>query len=169
MVQQLVRIGRVVKPHGIHGELVVAPEGDTLAGLEAGTQVHLDSESETRRVLALRPHQRRLLVTLEGICDRTAAELVRGAQLMVDAGELAQLGEGEVWVDDLIGYRALLPDGATLGIVHEVLSAGGRDLLEIEMRKSTVLIPMVREWLVEIDTEKRRIVLDLPDGLVDAS
>ena len=169
MVQQLVHVGRVVKPHGIRGELVVSPVGDTLAALEAGTPVHLDIESGSRRVLALRPHQRRLLVALEGICDRAAAELVRGAKVMVDAGELAQLGEGEVWVDDLIGCRALLPDGATLGVVRGVLSAGGRDLLEIEMRQGMALIPMVREWLVEIDTEKRRLVLDLPEGLVDAS
>lgn len=169
MAQQRVRVGSVVKPHGIRGELVVAPVGNTLAGLQEGASVYLDGEAEPRRVRAVRPHQRRLLVTLEGICDRTAAESIRGAQVLVDAGELGQLGEAEVWVDDLLGYRVLLADGASLGVVREVVTGGGRDLLEIETPEGTVLIPMVREWLVEIGTQERRIVLDLPDGLVDLS
>ncbi len=163
----LVRVGRVVKPHGIRGELVIAPLGDTLGSLSPSIPIWV-GRPNPYRIGSVRSHQGRLLVTLDGCDDRDGAERLRGADVQVKRDRLAELPDGEWYVDDLVGYRVEDAVGGGTGRVTAVIE-GTHDMLEVAWDGETVLVPMVREWLVSTDPAARHIVVRLPDGLLEAN
>ena len=161
----LVRIGRVIKPHGIRGELVVAAEGHTLAELAVGAVVVV--AGETYSIAGLRPHQGRLLLLLDGCSDRTAAETLRGARVGVADAGLPALADDEWYADDLVGWTLLERQGIRLGVVTAVLPGPVHDYLQIGTDQPQ-LVPMVREWLVDVDPARRTISMDMPAGLLES-
>ena len=163
----LVRIGVVVRPHGIRGELVVQATGETLSTLSPGSSVYSLDPARVARVLSMRPHQGRWLVCLEGIQDRDEAEQVRGAALAVSVTDLVPAGPGEAYVDDLVGCRLEEASGELVGTILAVREGGPQDLLEVDRAGTVVLIPMAGDWLVNFDLEDRLLVLRIPPGLVD--
>lgn len=160
----LVRIGRVIKPHGIRGELVVAAEGNTLAELPLGATVVV--EGETYSIAGLRPHHGRLLLTLDGCSDRTVAETFRGAAVEVATAGLPGLADDEWYADEFVGWTLLDRAGVELGVVTAVLPGPVHDYLQIGA-DAPQLVPMVREWLVAVDPARRTLSMDTPAGLLE--
>lgn len=158
----LVRLGRVIKPHGIRGELVVEPEGDTLTHLEAGAVLAVNGQPH--RLAGMRPHQGRLLVRLDGCADRTQAEALRGAAVTMSAAHLPAPGDDEWYADTLIGWELVDADGSSVGRVTSVLPGGVHDYLQID---GDALVPMVKDWLVAVDEPARRLTMRLPRGLIE--
>ena len=167
----LIEVGRVVKPHGVRGEVVVHLQTDRPAVRFApGAEVLLDGEPVV--VASGRPHQGRWLVRFEGTDDRTAAEGHRGAALT--APPLAGDDETDTfWVHELVGLRVLDEDGGELGAVvdHiELPAAAGYDMLEVRRPSgATWLLPAVDELVEarEEDGELVLVVVDPPAGLLD--
>ncbi len=169
MVDDLTRVGVVVRPHGIRGELVVTPEGATLESAMKGDSIWLGAETAPRRVVSVRPHKGRWLFALEDVPDRTAAESWRGAEVRVASTCLAGLTDDEIWAHEIVGYRVEAADGTPLGVVRELVPSSPHDLLEIENDGATALVPMVRDWLVRLSREDRCMTLELPAGLLEAT
>jgi 16S rRNA processing protein RimM len=130
-----------------------------------------DGEQEARRfeVLRARPGRRdELCVDLAEVADRTAAEALRGAGLWIDPAQLAALPEGEYWAFQLIGCAVEDVEGRSLGRVREIAGNGAQDLLVVEGPNGEEhLIPAVRQWWREVDLAQRRIVVELPSGLLE--
>ena len=162
-------VGHISRAHGIRGEVVVEPTGDTTQLFESGARLWVGSELASYRVATARWAGNRWLIGFEAVTNRDAAERLRSMQLFVDASTLPELEEGSYYIHDLVGCRLEKADGEVLGTVQSVLLGGGQDLLEIEWDGGTGLLPMVREWLRFVDLESRRIVVDLPDGLLMAT
>lgn len=165
----LVRVGTVARAHGIRGELLVEADGETLASVRPGATVWLGEDRFVTQVIKMRLHKDRWLLALEGLRDRSTAEARRGAAVMVKADQLAELGDAEVWADDLAGYRVLRPDGSLVGVVRAVITSSPYDLLELESDGATALVPMVRAWLVSLSRTDRVMTLRLPAGLVEVT
>lgn len=165
-LHELLPVGEVVRAHGIRGEVVVNSPGASLAGLQPGEAIWLGDPPAPHRVRQIRPHQGRLLLALEALTDRNGAEALRGATVWVHSDQRAELGDGEAWVEDLIGSRILDPQGQALGIVQEVLESPAQDLLRVSTSSGDALVPMVRDWLRRWDAEQRELVMDLPEGLL---
>ncbi len=164
----LVRVGQVVKPHGLRGELVIAAFGGTLASLPSSVQLWIGNRPYA--VVSTRPHQGRFLITVDGCGDRDAAERLRGDHVEVERGYLADLRGSEWYVDDLVGYQLQDATDGGEGRITAVVEGGPHDLLEVAWGDGdTVLIPMVREWFVSADPAARLIVVRLPDGLLEAN
>ncbi|MFA9431296.1 ribosome maturation factor RimM [Egicoccus sp. AB-alg2] len=169
-MSDLVVVGRVVKAHGIRGEVVVEVLSNVPGRFDAGATVFL---AGTRRTIAgSRPHQGRLLVRLDGVPDRTAAELLRGASLEAPAADVSD--EDTYYAHELVGMAVVGEDGAALGVVRslvELPEAAGYDLLEVARTDgSTWLLPAVDDY-VEVedapDGGERLRLVDPPAGLVD--
>lgn len=162
-------VGRVRDAHGIKGELFVAlkaGQADWLESLEV-LGIGQDGQFVERTVVAARPHKNGLIVRLEGMVDRNQAEAVRGQivaipeeYLVADDGEalfLKQI-EGIVVTDERLGV---------LGPVVAFSSNNFQDLLVVETRKGRFEIPFVEELILEFDLEARKLLMDLPEGLVE--
>ncbi|WP_309113983.1 ribosome maturation factor RimM [Saccharothrix sp.] len=166
-------VGRVAKAHGIRGELAVdvrtdSPEqrfavGSALVGkLRDGTR-------RTLTVAAARNHSGRLLVRFEEVLTRDVAELLRGTLLFVSTDDLPPTGDPDEFYDhELEGLRAELLDGTVVGTVGEVVHGPAGELLVIKRESGEALVPFVRQIVPTVDVPGGRVVLDPPEGLLDA-
>jgi 16S rRNA processing protein RimM len=169
VADELVAIGRVIKPHGIRGEVSVHVLSDVGGRFEPGATVQL--AGIPTRIASSRPHQGRLLVRFEGVRDRNAAEPLRGRVIEAPPADLAD--SDTYFVHELIGMAVVTPDGEHLGDVSahvELPTSAGYDLLEVTREDGTTwLLPAVDEY-VEVgelpDGTELLVVVDPPEGLV---
>ncbi|WP_016696793.1 ribosome maturation factor RimM [Actinoalloteichus spitiensis] len=167
-------VGRVVRPHGVRGELVVevrtdSPEERFAVGAALDGRLR-DGSTRTFTVTAARNHSGRLLLTLDGVAGRDAAEELRGTLLTVDREALPPTDDPDEYYDhQLEGLRAELPDGTEIGRVVEVVHGAGSDLLSIQVpeRADRVLVPFVQAIVTEVHLAEGRLVVDPPEGLLD--
>lgn len=157
--------GEVGKPHGLDGEVYVLVISDDPHRFEPGAELHRD-DGRALTVVGSYAHGDRFLVRFEGVDSRAAAMLLRGP-LYVPVTERRSLDPGEFWHDDLVGCSVVTGDGGNVGTVSGVIAGPSQDLLQIETASGERLVPIVKEIVVEVDTDKKRIVLDPPEGLLD--
>ncbi|MEF2143884.1 MAG: ribosome maturation factor RimM [Desulfovibrionaceae bacterium] len=167
----LVLVGRVVKPHGIRGELCVESYADSPSLFPQLESVLLGSGSKkpTRfGVASVRPHQGRMLLTLEGVADRTRAESLRGLDVFVPESTLPELDEDEFYLHDLLGLDVLQEDGTCLGVLEHFIEAGGQLTWAILHESGReILLPGVPEFILDVDIDAGKVVVAPPEGLVD--
>jgi len=149
-------LGRVGRPHGIRGEVVVTLHTDRPERTAPGAVFHVGDR--TLVLASARPHQGRWLVRFEGVTDRDAAEELRGATLVGEP--LDDPGEGRIWVHELVGDEVRDVHGHALGHVLEVEVNPAHDILVLE---DGVLVPMV----FVVDRRPGVLVIDPPEGLLD--
>jgi 16S rRNA processing protein RimM len=167
--------GRVGRAHGLDGSFYVTGPRPRL--LTLGTEVEVASRrSEIVRRAGTDRHP---IVRLDGIDDRSAAEALRGESLTVQAAQAPQLGEGEWWAHELEGC-VVLARGRELGAVTRLIELPSCEALEVRLHHdgdrahgsattpATLLVPMVRDAIGEVDVAARRIevnpdFLDLPE------
>lgn len=150
----LLDVGRVVKAHGLAGEVVVDLWGDARR-LRPGTVLRTDAG--VLEVLAARPHQDRHLVRFAGVTDRSEAERLRGVVLRAEP-----LDEPDVlWVHQLVGAEVVTAEDRSLGTVVAVEANPASDLMVLD---GGGLVPL--RFVTHVDPA-RRVVVDAPEGLVD--
>lgn len=192
----LVTLGKVIGVHGLRGALRVHCFGDDAENLLRATQIFVgpcESGREVKRpeyvagaeryegctsyaVLDAAPGRaREVRLKLEGVNDRNAAELLRGGFVWVAPQALRKLEPGEYYWHELVGCRVEDERGVEIGTVESLLETGAHDLLVIRAGGATQekdakahLIPAVPEFLREVELEKRRIVVHVIPGLLDA-
>ena len=163
-------VGVVRRPHGLAGEVTVEPLGDLADSFEPGASYVWKTGERVRelKVSGKRGHSGRMLITFEGISDVDRARELAGGVLCVPFERLPERPPDFYSTDDVEGWRCEDPAGLLLGAVRllEETPAGPQLTLATPAGKE-VLVPFVRPLVVEIDAASKRIVLDLPDGLMD--
>ena len=152
----LLEVGRVVKPHGIRGEVVVDLVTNRPEERLAERSV-LQSDRGALEVVASRPHQGRWIVAFAGVADRNGAEALRGAVLSAEALD----EDGALWVHELVGAQVVDTGGRQLGAVEAVEANPASDLLVLP---GGHLVPLV--FVVERRVDGT-VVIDPPTGLFD--
>ena len=157
-------VGRIAKAHGISGEVAIDVLSDAPDRFAVGARVFVGDRSLT--VATARAHQGRLLVRFDGVSDRTEAEALRGTELTIPAQEAHTLDdEWSFYPHQLVGFAVTDEKGETLGTMKRVDESPGADLWVVGARGREVLVPAVRDIVVAVDLDERRIVLRPPDGL----
>jgi 16S rRNA processing protein RimM len=158
-----VAVGRITKPHGVRGELVVHNRSDNPDRWAPGA-VMFDEAGRTFTVRTVRPHADRLLVTFDEIADRGAAQAVAGTSLLVPEAWLPALPDGQWWAYQVEGASVVTESGRALGRVVEVLPYPAQDLWRIVGDDGVeTLLPAAADLIVEVDVVGgRAIVRDLP-------
>lgn len=168
-------VGRVRRAHGIRGEVAVepytsAPEvvfapgrrvfGGTAAGDPGPRPVELHVEHAEPLGSGWR-------VRFAEIPDRTTAELWRDRYLLAPRDELPPPDETQLYLHELVGLRVELADGSPVGEVVSWYEVPHGILLEVARGDGTVLLPYRPEFVREVDREGKRLVVELPDGLLE--
>lgn len=156
-------------PHGVKGELRVRSfTADPLALGDYGPLFASDGRRFT--VASIRPQKTVFVVSFEEVSGRDAAERLTGTELFVERSALpTELDEGEFYVADLVGLRAVDLDGNELGKVSAVHDFGAGDILEIAgAGRRTAMVPFSRAAVPEVDIAAGTIRVDpMAAGLVD--
>jgi len=157
----LLELGVVVRPHGVRGAVKLHLYNPASTALERCPTVVLAAADGERRVAVRRLLRagEQVVLELEGVTGRDAAEALRGARVLVDRDALEPLADGEYLCADLVGCEVRHETGAALGTVREVFSAGASDVLVVVADDGERLIPLVDDWVLSVDLEARRIVV----------
>jgi 16S rRNA processing protein RimM len=160
-------VGRVGRPHGIHGELVIGVRTDE-PDLRFAAGAVLDSDAGPLTVASARWHSGQLLVRFAGITERTAAGKLTGSWLSVDSSQLPEApGPDEFRDHELIGLSVRTSAGEAVGVVADVLHHG-QDLLVVQRPYADeCLVPFVKAIVPEVDVAAGVLVIDPPPGLLD--
>ena len=155
--RSLLEVGRIVKAHGIRGEVAVRLTADIPERVVPGSVFQTTRGPLT--VERSKPFQQGYIIAFAGVHDRNEAELLRG---LILKGEPLDLDDDDViWIDDLFNALVVSTDGIERGRVVEVEENPASDLLVLD---SGVLIPLT--FVVEV-APNERIVVDAPEGLFE--
>jgi 16S rRNA processing protein RimM len=164
-------VGRILRPHGIRGELrvgIITHYPERLGQQACFYLASPDAPEAAQRysVEKLRRHGGALLLKLGGCDDRNAADELRGMLVQIPVEAAVPLEEGEYYHFQLIGVRVEMENGEWLGQVVEVLVTGANDVYVVRGPWGEVLLPAVDDVVLELDLELRRMVVHLLPGML---
>jgi 16S rRNA processing protein RimM len=159
------RIGKVVRPIGLHGFIGVAGTDGALGTLR---RLALRREGEAEReydVLEARPQGKLWAARLEGVATREEAEALVGCEVLVERAALGEAGQDRHFWADLEGLPVVTVGGELVGEVTGLMETGAVDVLVVAGARGEVLIPLAP--YVTVDREAGRVVVDPPEGLLE--
>lgn len=160
-----IKVGKIVNAVGLKGEVKVYNYSDSSEIYEITPEMYVGSE--LLQIENVRLQKNMVILKLEGINDRNAAEAAKGRDIFITEDDLPELEEGEYYVRDLIGMT-VEEDDNVLGKVTDVLQNTAQDVFEVERNNGKqLLIPRVDEFVLDIDLDTRKIKVKLPDGLLE--
>ncbi len=168
MKERFLKAGKIVRSHGVRGELCLEPWADSAEFLLQVKDFYFDRVgTRPAGLLSSRPHKGRLLVTLRGVDSVEKAGALRGRVLFLDREDV-RLEKGQYFLQDLIGLRAV--DGRTgqeYGTLAEVLNTPANDVYRIVKGDREYLFPAVSHMIQETDLEGGVIRLLPIPGIFD--
>jgi 16S rRNA processing protein RimM len=165
-------VGRIGRPHGIRGEVTVEVRTDSPDDRFATGSVLTTDPARLGpiTVAAARWHSGRLLLSVEGVHDRTGAEGLRGAVLSAEVDDDEIPEDPEEFFDHQLRGLTVVAVGTAeeIGVVDDVVHLPGQDLLSVKRGGGReVLVPFVAEIVTDIDVDAGRVTVDLPVGLLN--
>lgn len=118
--------------------------------------------------VARRGQGQQLLLKVEGIDDREAAERLRGVAVQIPESEAWKLPRGRFYWHQIVGLQAVTVDGRQLGTVKEVLETGANDVYLVQTERGELLVPAIKDVVKEIAPERGVIVVELLPGMEGA-
>ena len=167
---EMVSIGRIARPHGNRGRVIVDPDSDFVEERFApGKTVFIRQGSEVTAyyIEDVRFHRDRPIIGLDGVTSISMAEMLASAELRVPEIDVAALPPGQYYRHELIGCQVETVEGDYLGVVTDIEEGEGADRLILCDDGDEVQIPLVDAICVLVDVAARRIEVDPPDGLVE--
>ena len=163
-----VEVGRIVAPWGTRGELKVTPFTDNPRRFSPGGAVTL--RGYPTKVVRSRKSDRHVIVKLEGVDDRNAAETLRGELLTIRPEQAPTLDrEKTYYYFQVIGMEVYDEEGARLGEIAEILRTGGNDVYTVrDVHGRELLIPAIADVVLDLDPKHNRMTVRLLDGLSTA-
>ena len=162
----MVLVGRIARPHGLRGDVVVNPETDFVEERFAAGSILWMRDREVR-IASARVQGGRPVVRFEGFDGIDAVQGMAGQELRVPLESLPELEDGKFYHHELAGCQVETVSGRKVGEVKRVEGGAGGSRLVIEGPRGEVLVPLARDICVSIDVAARRITIDPPEGLLE--
>jgi 16S rRNA processing protein RimM len=170
-----VTVGRIGRPHGLRGDVVIGVRTDEPElRFAVGSRLDTDpADVGPLTVAGMRWHSGALIVRFAGVRDRDAAAALGGTWLSVDSGTLGAPDDPDEFRDhDLVGLSVRTADGTVVGTVEDVLHYG-QDVLAVRpldggtAAPDQILVPFVKAIVTEVDVAAGVVVIDPPPGLLN--
>jgi 16S rRNA processing protein RimM len=161
-------VGVITAAHGLRGQVKMRAITNNPDGLRRVRTIYLGPNRQPYRLRALQQQKPGMLIlTLDGVSDRTGAEDLRAAEVFIHERDAAPLAEDEYFIHQLYGLLVVAEDGAEIGKVREVLETGANEVLVVTRPgQADALIPMIRDVVRALDIPGGRIVISPMEGLL---
>jgi 16S rRNA processing protein RimM len=158
-------VGRILRPHGVRGEVQAEIHTDYPERFGVYRQVYLGPGHRPYQIEAHRFHAGRVLLKFREVADRTAAEKLRGQWIRIAITDAVPLAEGEVYLHDMLGLRVETVEGEQLGKVAEIIETGANPVYVVRGRQGEILIPDIPDVIEAIDLAGGELIVRLIEGL----
>ncbi len=168
-LQQYLQIGKIVNTHGIKGEIKVIPLTDDPDRFKKLKWAYIEKgkDKEKREIEAVKFLKSMLIIKLKGIDNMSDAEMLRDCYILVDRENAVTLPKNTYFICDIIGCEVYEENGNKLGELKDVLRTGSNDVYVVENANNTeILIPALKTVVKDISIENRKIIVELPEGLI---
>lgn len=168
-MEQLLQVGVISSTHGVRGEVKVFPTTDDVKRFNKLKEVILDTgrEERTLEIEGVKFFKNMVILKFKGIDNINDIEKYKGRSLYVDRKNAIKLRKDEYFVADMIGLQVFTEDGSLFGILKDVLETGANDVYIIDTEKhGEVLIPAIKQCVLDVDVENQKMVIHLMEGLV---
>lgn len=164
-------IGRVLKPHGVRGEMrvsIIADDPERFAALDT---VYLSADESDPApapyaVTGSRLHKDVVLLSLEGVGSREAADALRRYWVQVALDDAVPLAEGEYFLYQLLGLTVKTDTGAVVGNLTDIIETGANNIFVVQSGDGEILIPDIPDVVRQIDFDKRELLITPLPGLL---
>jgi 16S rRNA processing protein RimM len=159
VTEPTIAVGRIAKAHGVRGELSVVVLSEVAERFEPGSVLWLE-DGRALTVASAKPYRDKLLVTFREVRDRTQAEALQTALLVVPESSSPPLPEGSWWDHQIEGCSVTTDTGRELGTVSEVIHTAANEVWSaVDDAGTETLIPVLKDVVVSVDVDARRIVV----------
>lgn len=170
-MQDYLRVGVLVKPHGVKGEMKVFPTTDDKKRFEdlIDKEVYFDIKGnfETHKIVSVKYFKQFAILMFDDITDMDMAMKYKNIDLYINREDGIELEEGEYYIADLLGLDIYLDDGTHFGKLKDVLETGANDVYIVDTDEhGEVLIPVIDDCVKEVDLENEKITIHLMEGLI---
>lgn len=163
---EYLKIGQIISVVGIKGELKVYPYTDAPNSFENFDEVIIDNINYKIEKVR-RKSDNIVILKLLGIDDRNTSETYRQKFIFIDKKDTKPLLEGSYYIHNLVGLEVETIEGTKIGKLIDVIQNKSQDLYEIQLENGeTFLLPAVEEFIINIDIEKRKMIVKLIEGLI---
>lgn len=166
---QIKKIGKVIDAHGIRGDLYVGVFSEDISWLEniKKLTLNLDETSTQYEITMKKPHKKGFICHLKGINDRNQSELLKGADVVVDAETFVSKNGEQPYLSEILNF-SVYDKNKKIGQVTAFSSNGAQDLLIVQDFESnkTYEIPFVKDFVTEMNFVEKKVMMNLPEGLL---
>lgn len=164
-------LGVVTGTHGLRGDLKIRPLSADSDALLQAQEIFLRRADE---IVCCKPskvsiHKGNLLLRLEGFTEIDAVLPFVGCEVLLRQSDLPTLADDEFYWFELVGMRVTDQSGNELGILEELFTTAAHDIYVVRGPFGEILIPAVDEFILQIDREKKLLLVDLPQGMIPES
>ncbi len=168
-MDNFLRVGVITTTHGIKGEVKVFPTTDDVNRFEYLKQVYLDTGKDYKPLVIeqVRYFKQLVILKFKDINDINDIEKYKGKDLMIPRDEAIELNEDEYFIFDLIDSDVYTEDGDKIGVLTEVLTSSANDVYVVKTKDNKeVLLPSIKECILDVDISNKKITVHLMDGLL---
>ena len=168
-MEQLLQVGVISSTHGVRGEVKVFPTTDDVKRFKKLKKVILDTGKEQLplEIEGVKFFKQFVILKFRGIDNINDIEKYKGKRLLVDREHAVKLKKDEYFIADMIGMDVFTEDGELFGALNDVMETGANDVYIIEMSDGKeVLVPAIKQCILDVDIENRKMVIHLLEGLV---
>lgn len=168
-MEELLQVGVITSTHGIRGEVKVFPTTDDAARFRELTEVMLDTGKETLslEIEGVKFFKQFVILKFKGIDNINDVERYKRCPLLVKREDAVELEEDEYFIADMIGLKVITDEEEEFGTLKDVIETGANDVYVIGRADgSEVLIPAIKECVLDVDIPGRRMKIHVMAGLV---
>ena len=168
-MEKQLQVGVISSTHGVRGEVKVFPTTDDVTRFRQLKKVYLDTGREMLllEIQNVKFFKQFAIMKFKGIDNINDIEKYRGKSLMIDREDAVDLEEDEYFIADMIGMKVCTEDGSEFGTLKDVMETGANDVYIIDsLEHGEVLIPAIRECILDVDMDEERMTIHLMEGLV---
>jgi 16S rRNA processing protein RimM len=160
-------VGRLRRPHGVRGEIVLEVLTDFPERLRTGVTVFIGPEHRPYLLRGRRPIDEGLLVAFRGLSNREEVLQLRNQEVFVRTDDLPALEEGEYYHHQIVGLRVINETGEVLGKVTDIIETGSNDVYVIRPESGReILLPVLDKTILDVNLDRGELRVHLLPGLL---
>ena len=168
-MEQLLRVGAIASTHGIRGEVQVFPMTDDVRRFQDCKELLLDTGKEKKKVEieSVKFFKQFVILKFRGYDSINDIEAYKGKELYVTRENAVSLEQGEYFIADLIGLSVFDEEENRIGTLKDVIETGANDVYSVETDEGEILLPAIRDCILDVDVEGGKMHVHILPGLLD--